>query len=197
MSEGGYKIRDQYSVYFMTFTTVGWIDLFTRKECKQIIIESLQYCIENKGLVVYAFVLMESHLHLVARGSESSKGLSDLVRDFKKFTSKQLIKWITNSGKESRKEWMQVVMKYHAKFNNRNSNYQLWQQNNRPKECLTPQFTWQKINYIHDNPVRAGIVDNPEEYRHSSARNYLYREDCLLRVELMELDNNIGYVRTI
>jgi REP element-mobilizing transposase RayT len=95
-------------------TTVGWMDIFSRKECKHIIIDSLKYCQEKKGLIINAYVLMESHLHMIARADEPSKGLSAIIRDFKKHTSKQLIDWVMNSGKESRKEWIGVVMKYHA-----------------------------------------------------------------------------------
>ena len=196
MTKKGYQIHDQYSTYFLTLTTVGWIDIFTRKECKGIIIDSLKFCQRNKGLVINSYVLMSSHLHMIARADQSSKGLSGILRDFKKHTSKQLIEWVMNSRKESRKEWISVVMKYHAKHNCNNSKYQLWQQNNQPKECLQPRFTWQKINYIHDNPVRSDIVDHPEEYKYSSARNYLCREDGLIKVECLDLDYGIGYVST-
>lgn len=193
-SIGGYKIRDPYGVYFLTFTTVGWVDLFTRTECKNIIIDSLSYCMKNKGLDIYAYVIMGSHIHIIMRAEENTSGLSNIIRDFKKFTSKKLIDWIINSGKESRKEWLEIVMKYHVKHNNRNSTYQLWQHTNQPKECNSPTFTWQKINYIHNNPVVSGIVDYPEDYRHSSARNYLMKDNYLLPVTLMELDTEIGYV---
>ena len=192
MTKPGYTIDDQYSVYFLTLTTVGWVALEGRK----IVIGSIKYCIDNKGLVINAYVLMESHLHLIARAQEGTSGLSDILRDFKKHTAKELINWVTKSGRESRKEWMTMVMKYHAKNNKNNSMYQLWQQNNRPKECIQPRFTWQKIDYIHMNPVNAMIVDKPEDYLHSSARNYLGHDNGLLKVELIETDYDIGYGET-
>jgi REP element-mobilizing transposase RayT len=196
MVKGGYNIEDQYSLYFLTFTVVGWIDIFTRKECKDIVIDSLKYCIKNKGLVINAYVLMESHLHLVARAEEDSVGLSNIIRDFKKYTSRQITEWILNSGKESRRDWIKTVLEYHAKFNNNNSKYQFWQQHNQPKECVLPRFTWQKIDYIHDNPVRKKIVDHPEDYIYSSARNYLFRKDIALNVECLEQDSGIGFIET-
>ena len=84
-NRGGYNIDDQYGLYFLTFTLVGWVDLFTRKECKDIVIDSLKYCVRNKGLIISAYVLMESHLHIVASAKEKSDGLSAIIRDFKKF----------------------------------------------------------------------------------------------------------------
>jgi REP element-mobilizing transposase RayT len=83
----GYVITDQYATYFVTFTTVGWVDVFTRKELKEIIIESLKYCQKEKGLIIHAYVIMSNHLHLILRAKEGSAGLSAIIRDFKKYTS--------------------------------------------------------------------------------------------------------------
>ena len=120
-------------MHFVTFTIVGWVDVFTRKECKEIFINSLKYCIENKGLLLYAYVIMPSHVHLNISAKENSQGLSAIIRDMKKHVSKEILKWTLNSRKESRKEWLEVVFKYHAKHNKNNSAYQVWQQNNHPK----------------------------------------------------------------
>lgn len=196
MSDTGYKIRNQYGLHFLTFTVVGWVDLFTRKECRDIIIDSLTYCQKNKGLIVTAYCVMSNHLHLVACASKETSGLSDIVRDFKTHTSKKLIGWIFKSGKESRLEWLKMVFAYHAKFNRRNGTYQIWQQSNRPKECLHPKFTWQKIEYVHSNPVVAGIVKKPEYYVYSSASNYVEQGPWLLEVEVYDGDVGIGYVMT-
>jgi len=191
----GYTITDQYGMYFMTMTTVGWMDIFTRKECKHIIVDSLKYCQQNKGLVVYAWVLMESHLHIVASAKESSDGLSAIIRDFKKFTAHKIIQW-TKSNRESRREWIDVVMKYHAKFKKNNQTYKLWQASNHPMVMHSPKFMAQKINYIHNNPVVSEIVDRQEEYLYSSARNYLDRDDYLLEVEIIDFGVQEGFVFT-
>ena len=103
MNDSGYKIRDPYGIHFLTFTAVGWIDVFTRKETKQILIDSFKYCIENKGLVLYAYVIMTNHVHIIARAEKSTSGLSDIIRDFKKFTSKAIIKWVTEVIKRAEK----------------------------------------------------------------------------------------------
>jgi len=192
----GYIISDQYATHFVTFTVVGWIDLFTRKRCKDIVIDSLKYCIANKGLELNAFVIMPSHIHLIVRAKESSKGLSGIIRDMKKHTSKQLLKWVLESGKESRKEWMDIVFKYHAKYNKNNNDYQIWQQNNQPKILIHPKFSNQKINYIHHNPVEAGIVLEAEHYSYSSARNYLGFENNIIDVKIIDFGIQEGYVFT-
>jgi len=105
----GYKITDQYGCYFVTFTIVGWVDIFTRKECKDIVISSLEYCQKNKGLKVHAYVIMSSHIHMVISAKEESIGLSNIIRDLKRHTSKILLEWVLESGRESRKEWLRVV----------------------------------------------------------------------------------------
>lgn len=121
--------------------------------------------------------------------------MSAIVRDFKTFTSKKIIEWIIENPKESRREWMDIVFKYHGKFNSNNQLYQVWQQNNRPMICLTPEFTLQKLDYIHFNPVVSGVVDHPEDYRYSSARNYLGRKDVVLDVRLIDFGSTMGYIR--
>lgn len=99
-----YTIKEQNASYYLTMTIVGWIDIFTRKLYRDIIIDSLKYCQHEKGLEIYGFVIMSNHIHLIARASEGHS-LSDVLRDFKKFTSKQMILAIKNEP-ESRKEWM-------------------------------------------------------------------------------------------
>jgi len=121
----GYIIRDQYAIHYLTFTTVGWVDVFTRLQCKEIIIDSLKYCQIHKGLVIYAYVIMPSHLHVIFKCSKSGPGLSSIVRDFKKFTSKAILKFLLSSKNESRRHWLKVVFEYHTKYNSKNKQNQL------------------------------------------------------------------------
>ncbi len=191
---GGYRIGDPYAIYFITCTAVGWVDIFSRRQCKDIIVDSLKFCQLNKGLLLFAYVIMESHVHLVVSASLDSEGISAILRDFKRFTSSQILKWIYNNPKESRKDWMDVVFKYHGKFNSKNNVYQVWQQNNCPELCVWPKFTMQKINYIHNNPVKAGIVDRPEDYVYSSARAYAGLPQSKLEVIIYDYWGDAGFV---
>ncbi len=99
-----YKFRDPEAVYFVSFATINWIDIFTRQVYKDIVVDSINYCIENKGLIVYAWVLMSNHVHLIIESNDEP--LQNIMRDLKKHTAKELIKAIEENPRESRKEWM-------------------------------------------------------------------------------------------
>lgn len=187
MSRKGYHVTDQYGIYFLTFTVVGWVDIFTRPECRNIIIDSLNHCKTSKGLILYVYVIMSNHIHLIAQTKESSDGMSVFLRDFKKFTARQIINWFLASKKESRKEWVTPIFNSYGQKNSNNELFQVWQPDNRPMQITTSKFAMQKVGYIHLNPVKAGIVDNPEEYLYSSARNYAGRKDYIIEVELLDL----------
>ncbi|MFV8333673.1 REP-associated tyrosine transposase [Flavobacterium sp. GSP14] len=178
MSEG-YKIRDQTLPHFITFTVVDWIDVFTRQTYKDVIIESLDYCIQNKGMILYGYVLMSNHIHMLIQSQEAT--LSDLIRDFKKFTAKSILEKIQNSP-ESRREWILERFKLATESHSRNKNYQLWQYGNHPEEVYSNKFMWSKLDYIHLNPVRAGIVEKASHYVYSSASNYV-SDSGLLKIE--------------
>jgi putative transposase len=100
MSEGGYKIRNQAAIHFITFAVVGWIDVFTRKDYRDILLDSIRFCQRDKGLEVYSWCIMSNHVHLIV--SARNNNLSDVLRDFKKFTSKKIITAIEANTKESR-----------------------------------------------------------------------------------------------
>lgn len=179
MSIGGYKIRDQQAIHFITFAVVEWVDVFTRQAYRDILIDSLRHCQQEKGLVLHAWCIMSNHVHLLASARDGK--LSDILRDFKKFTSRQIIAAIQSNEQESRKDWMLRIFQQASEANTRNSTYQFWRQDNQPKECFSPAFTAQKIDYIHNNPVEAGLVEKPEDYLYSSARAYHGKEQsCLL-----------------
>jgi len=179
MSKGttSYKIGDQNGLYYLTFATVGWIDVFTRKRYKDIVVESLAYCQKEKGLELFSWVLMSNHVHLIARAKEGFE-LSNILRDFKKFTSKQIIKSIQEEG-ESRREWLLGEMLKAGQANNKNSKYQLWRNDNHPIELHSNEVMNQKADYIHNNPVEEGIVEKAEDYLYSSAKNYAGEEGLL------------------
>lgn len=170
MPADNYFINDQNAVYFLTFTVVDWVDVFTRREYKIVVAESLNYCIANKGLEVYAWCLMSNHLHLVCRATENYR-ISDIIRDFKKFTAKTILE-IIETEPESRRDWMLYRFEFAGKFDNRISKYRFWQDTNHAIHLDHNELIDQKINYIHQNPVRAMIVERPEEYIYSSARDY-------------------------
>jgi putative transposase len=109
MSDAGYKIRNTKEIHFITFAVVEWVDVFTRKEYRDILLDSIRYCQKEKGLKLYGWCIMSNHIHLLARARDEN--LSEVLRDFKKYTSKQITKAIEQSEKESRKDWMLRVFK--------------------------------------------------------------------------------------
>ena len=181
----GYIIRDQTLPHFITSTVVDWIDIFTRQVYRDIVIESLEYCIDHKGMILYGYVIMSNHMHLIIQ-SEHGK-LSDLIRDFKKFTAKNILEKIQNSP-ESRREWMLERFRLAIQSHSRNKEYQFWQYGNHAEEIYSNEFMWSKLDYIHLNPVKAGLVAKASDYIYSSASNYVC-DSGLLKVE--KVDNLI------
>lgn len=176
------QIADGYA-YFLTMTVVNWIDVFTRPVYKHIIVDALKYNQENKGLILYAWCLMSNHLHLIAE-ADNGYHLSDILRDFKKFTSKAIVSEINDNPQESRKKWMLSEFDFAGRCNSNVKNYKFWQDGNEAKEIHSTAFLEQKLEYIHENPVKAELVENAEEYIHGSAKNYT-GEAGLLKVILI------------
>jgi putative transposase len=164
-----YKITEG-KVHFVTLTVVDWVDVFTRKNHKIAIIDSLKYCQENKGLEIYAWCLMSNHLHMIISAKEGIK-LSDILRDLKKFTSKKIVDLIQQEP-ESRREWLLDRFEFAGRYNTKIKDYKFWQDGNHPIELYSHEFVKQKLNYIHNNPVEEMFVSEPHEYLFSSARNY-------------------------
>jgi REP element-mobilizing transposase RayT len=167
----------------MTDTVTDWIDIFTRPTYKHIILESLQYCQEQKGLTIYAWVLMSNHLHTIVSSKENVK-IGDIWRDFKKFTSKKIVSTLENDITESRREWMLDKFAFRAENDKRIKQYKLWQDGNGEQRIFSCDYLMQKLNYIHNNPVKAEFVDFPEQYLYSSAIDYA-GGNGLLKIELM------------
>jgi len=165
-----YRAREPNAAYFVTLTITDWIDVFTRLGQKHLLINSLAYCQREKGLEIYAYCIMSSHLHMLCRAQEGNI-LSDIIRDFKKFTSKRIVRIILEYP-ESRREWMLSAFKQACQSLKRNQQYKVWQDGYHAEIAYSNRFIKQKMDYIHNNPVVDRIVEYPEDYRFSSARNY-------------------------
>ncbi len=166
-----YKFYNPSGIYFVTFSVVEWIDVFTRIEYKDIIVDSLHYSQNNKGMEIFAWCIMTNHIHLIFR-SISGKKPEQILGELKRFTSKALVKSILNNPQESRKDWMIKAFKRNAERTSNVRNFQFWQHHNHPIELWSSEVMDEKVNYIHNNPVKAGFVRNPEDYLYSSAIDY-------------------------
>lgn len=161
------RTANSNELYYFTLTVVDWIDIFTRREYKDLLVANLQYCQDKKHLEIFAYVIMTNHLHMVARCQKQSLG--DLLRDYKTFTSKELYRMIHAHNGESRRQWMLSAFEKHGLANPLNKNIQIWQNGNHPTLLFSNAMIDQKVNYIHQNPVKAGFVNEDYEYLYLSA----------------------------
>ena len=150
-----YTIKNQEGQYFITCTVHQWIDVFTRELYKEILLDSIRHCQKHKGLQVYGWVLMSNHIHMIIRSNKNK--LSDIIRDFKKYTATKIVEAISNNSGESRKGWLLWLLVKEEEIS-------FWQDGYHGEEIFTAAFFETKLNYIHLNPVRAGLVEKEEEY---------------------------------
>ncbi|OAQ13748.1 transposase [Bibersteinia trehalosi Y31] len=165
-----YKMNNPNGAYFVSFATVYWVDVFIREIYFQAVIESLDFCRKNKGMLIYGYCIMPSHIHLLFQAKENNP--TELLRDFKKFTANLLLKLIRENQQESRREWLLWMFKRAGQKRENIETYQFWQHHNQPIEIYSHKFFDEKLNYIHQNPVASGFVCEPWEWKYSSARNY-------------------------
>jgi len=147
-----------------------------------------EWCKEY-GTEVWAYCLMSNHVHLIAQSSNGK--LSDTIRDFKKFTSKRIIETLETIP-ESRSDWMLNRFSFNARQHSTNTTYQVWTHENHAVYLYSPKFIREKIDYLHNNPVRAGLVEKPEDYLYSSARNYADIEGVIDVIKIDTKWNNVS-----
>jgi len=151
--------------YLLTFRFTDWLPIFNVGEpCAQIVLDSLDFCRRHKGLTLFASVLMIDHLHLIARHND----LSGVVRDFKTFTSRRIRALLEETGRE---RWLELL-ETRARSVGLGQESKVWEDGAHPKRIESDAMFWQKIEYVHNNPVRKGFVARAEDWRWSSARNY-------------------------
>ena len=154
-------------LYFVTFSVIGWLDVFTRRVYQDILIDSINYCKQNKQLKIFCYCIMPSHVHFISYSENGS--LSNVLRDLKAHTAKQLIKAIEENPQESKKELFLKLFKHFGSISPQKQQMQFWKHDNHPFFLYSNEMIAQKIDYIHNNPVEAGFVNFAHEWRLSSA----------------------------
>ena len=170
MATGGYKIRDQGGIHFLTSAAVGWVDVFTKAQYRTMLVASLQCCQEHKGLQTDGWCIMSNDGHWMVAAAEQN--LSAVLRDFKQFIAYKIIHAIQSNPLERRKAWMLDIFKQEGDSNSRDIQDQFWCQDHHPTTLFNSLFSQQKLPYIHQHPVAAGIVRCAEDYLYSSVRDY-------------------------
>ena len=173
-----WKIHQEIEVYFTTSTIVEWLPIFVDEVFLRILTKSLTFCIENKGLKIHGYVIMLNHIHLL---SSADGNISDIMRDFKTFTSHEIVKIL----KRKRGRIPLQVFKQAASSDDKCLNYKVWQAGFHPIGIETESFYNQKLNYIHQNPVRKGYVAKPEYWFYSSAGYYEGSGESFLEIEML------------
>ncbi|MDF2456250.1 MAG: transposase [Cytophagaceae bacterium] len=168
-----YRIDNERHAHFVTFTVINWIDFFIREEYRSVLVKSLEYCQQHKGLEIHAYCIMTSRIHLII-GTNGINKLENIIRDFKRHTSGCFHKLLTaeDNNYKSRKEWLLWMMERAGMKKTNTNGFQFWQHDSHPMELWSDEVFYQKMNYIHLNPVVSGFVSQPEEWLYSSARNY-------------------------
>jgi len=170
-----YKIIEQDEIYFITSTIVEWLPVFTSDEYFEILINSVKYCAGQKSLKIYAYVILDNHFHLIASAPELTKVISSL----KKYSAKLIIKQL----KQDNKDWLLNQLAYRKKAYKKASTYQVWQEGIHPVLISNLEIFRQKVEYIHFNPVKRGLVDMTDHWRYSSARNYIHEDHSIIEVD--------------
>lgn len=158
---------------FLTATVNAWLPVFTRPETVGIILDSWRYLQEHNGFELYGYVILENHLHLIAR----SPNLSGDMRRFKSYTARRIIDHLQERGATRLLEMLARFKRAHKV----DADYQLWEEGSHPQAITCEEMMRQKLDYIHQNPVKRGYVDLPEHWRYSSARDYA-GQDGLIEV---------------
>jgi putative transposase len=131
---------------------------------------------------LYGYCIMTIHIHLIFRSANGDP--SGLIRDFKGFTSRKMLKEIEENPQKSRKQLMLWMFERSGKKNSKVKLRQFWQQNNKSIEIWSLKVFEQKLNYIHNNPVETGFVINPIDWKYSSARNYGDNDQTVLEINI-------------
>jgi len=164
MGRSRYKIYEPTAPHFITCTILHWIPIFTRTQTTDIVFESLKYLQQTDNLKLYAYVILENHLHLIA----SSDDIAKSMKSFKTHTAREILKLLHANNVKTILDQLAFYKKAHKK----NATYQLWQEGIQPKLIVNDKMMLERINYIHNNPVKRGYIEEAKHWRYSSARDY-------------------------
>ena len=164
MGRSRYKIYEPTHPYFITCTVLHWIPIFTRTQSTDILFDSLKFLQKSDNLKITAYVILENHLHMIV----SSDDISKTMAKFKSYTAKELI----NLLKKSNAKTILEQLAFYKKAHKTETTYQVWQEGIQPKLIVDEKMMIDRINYIHNNPIKRGYVEEAKHWRYSSARDY-------------------------
>ena len=170
-----YKVLDKEGIYFVTSSTIDWIPIFQEENYAEILIEVFKFYQNTKNLKIYSYVILDNHFHLIV----SAPDLSNIMRSLKRYSASKIIAELKQGKKK------EILDKLHSKKKGykMNSSYQLWQEGFHPQLISNLNIMRQKIDYIHNNPIRRKLVEDPCEWKYSSALDYYGKVKGLIEIE--------------
>ncbi len=170
-----YLIHDPRFSYFITGTIVEWLPVFTSAKRCDILVEALRYCQEKKELKVCAWVILDTHFHAIV----SAPDLSQVLADLKRHTARRVVEQLEAEGCD----WLLNQLRYRRAAHKAENEYQVWQEGSHTQRIADDAMMLQKLDYLHRNPVRRGLVLQAEHWRYSSAHEWLPGAMGLLRCD--------------
>lgn len=170
-----YRINNEDAAHFITSTVIEWLPVFTTAACCDILIRSFEYCREHKALRIHAWVILDNHFHAIVSGPR----LAQAVADLKKFTAREILRQLEAEGRD----WLLNQLAYFRTAHKRESSHQLWQEGVHPQSITSDEIMRQKLEYLHNNSVKRGLVAAPEHWVYSSAHESLPGALPLMRVD--------------
>ncbi len=164
-------IFDNSKPQFLTLTVVSFVKLFDEEPRRNIIVEALRFSQENRGLIIHAYVIMPSHVHMIVRAANGTV-LWMILRDLKKYTSKLIVKSLLQETTAERR-WPLEVFRGNCKHLKNHKEFKVWKEGYHAIDVSVQSVFYQKLDYIHRNPVKARLAARPEEFEFSSAKNYI------------------------
>jgi putative transposase len=170
-----YRINEPNVAHFITSTVVGWLPIFTKAARCDIVVAALQYCRVHKALKIYAWVILDNHLHAILAAPD----LSRVIADFKRHTARRLVEQL----EPEHCDWLLHQLRYRRAAYKVESEHQLWQEGSHPQAIVSDEIMLEKLTYVHNNPVMRALVALPEHWRYSSAHEWAGGASPLLRCD--------------
>jgi REP-associated tyrosine transposase len=172
-----YGVREPNGPHFVTLTVVAWLPVFTTGARCDILVESLEYCRKHKGLAIHGWVILDNHLHAILSCPE----LPQVMADFKRHTAQRILEQLEKEGCE----WLLHQLSFFRAPHKKESVHQVWQEGFHPQAISSEEMMEQKLDYLHQNPVKRGLVAGPEHWRYSSAHEWLPGAVPALRCDVL------------
>ncbi len=164
MGRTRYRFGEDDYPHFMTSSVVAWLPVFAYPQYAEILLSSWRFLLAERDIKILAWVILENHIHWIAVGPQ----LARRVGEFKSFTARQILDSMALQGAQT----LLQELRYYKLRHKVDQERQLWQEGSHPQIIETIDMMWQKLQYIHNNPLRRGYVDDPIHWRYSSARAY-------------------------